>query len=326
MKLPQRILLIIILTATFFIQFCKKSSESDVFVPNQSFVDTTWSLDTSLPTNINQSIKTIAVIDSFDCTNDSKLKVNDQLEVNFGEKGCMSSLSPSSTITNRVHIKAEVTAITSKGDLLRNGLIPSANGTLLEAGYIINIKLSNRGKEVYWNSKIPIFITIKNQPIKSGMQFYTMQKNGVDTNGIWINNGSLGAVSTSTTSGNTTITSNTIGWFGCFKPIPNSTSLKTRVNVSLPINFTNRNTNVFALFDSFKTVQRLLPFSTGKTYFAPNIPLNSALKIVSISYINNSYYVGVKSFVTNAQTSSTLLNITPTKFTLQELVVFLSNL
>ncbi len=326
MKFTNRILLIICFTATFFTQSCKKNSEADIFVATQSIADTTWSLDSSLPSNINQSIKSIAVIDSFDCTNDSKIKVNDQVEVNFGEKGCMSSLSPSSTITTRVHIKAEIQAITSKGDLLRNGIIQYANGMLFDAGYIINIKLSNKGKEVYWNSNIPIFITIKNHPVKSGMQFYTMQKNGIDTNGIWVNNSSLGAISTSTTTGNTIITSNTIGWFGCFKTIPISSQLKTRVNVSLPLNFTNRNTAVFAIFDSFKTVQRLLPYSSGKTYFAPNIPINSALKIVSISYINNNYFIGVQSLVTTAQTSSTLLKIVPTQYSAPDLVQFLNNL
>jgi hypothetical protein len=111
-------------------------------------------------------------------------------------------------------------------------------------------------------------------------------------------------------------------WFGA-NYLMDTTQGTTNLNVVLPLNFTNKNTLVFAVFNNVRSVVRLTASAPEKEFYATHIPTNANITIVSISLINNNLYVGSKILY---GVTSNLQKIFPNVIGVQDLNAFLNSL
>ncbi len=85
------------------------------------------------------------------------------------------------------------------------------------------------------------------------------------------------------------IISNQLRWIAVAKPLEPSLT-KTKLSAYLPLNFTNKNTLVFAIFNEHKTVVPLKADYNSRTFIANDFPNQKKIKLVSISIIGKQYY------------------------------------
>ena len=323
------------ITIGLLIQACNKPSP-DVFVPSTVQSDTTWANADSTPSQILTPPPQPPVIDSFAINDDGEtLTKGDSLSFNFPQGGCLASNQPNSTLKSSTNVRANITILKSIGDFIKNSVATvTKNNQLLIAGNFINIKLSNKGNPVYWNPNVPIQVKIKDTNPITATNFVIYQPIPGGKDSLWvappINNNSPRPIQiyTNPASGKTpkstgyTITSNNIGWFGnaffCDSSVP-----KTVINVWLPLNFTNKNTTVFAAFNSQKTVLKFKANPQGKSYSVMNVPLNTKLTIISISKLNGTSYLGT---YTITATSSNPISLNPVVKTMQQINQYLNSL
>ncbi|MFP5042019.1 hypothetical protein [Parasediminibacterium sp. JCM 36343] len=322
-------------------QSCKKAAVSDVFVSDTTNVlnDTVWiKNDSAISPIVASSLNEPVVVDSFNCTEDGTISFGDSISASFPKAGCMVSNTPGSTIKTPLKVRAEIVVLRTKGDLIRFGIPTVSNNALLEAGVYVNIRLRNNKKDVYWNSAVaPILIKIKASSPSQEMKYFSSPFATSSAFYYWVSNpmGGIGRNSVSPFKDSVLgsnakktgyiINTTQIGWFGCSTTLDNSPATQqTRLNVSLPLNFTNKNTVVYASFDNKKTVIRLASNPYGRSYYSPTtVPKNTKLTILTISKIGSEYYLGTN--VTQV-TSNVPISVVPEKKTLDFVINYLNKL
>jgi len=319
------------------LQSCQKESQGP-FVPSPvPTADTTWyPTDTAPPVTL--SIDKPVYIDSFNCNDDdgAKIFIGDSAFFVFPGGGCMTVPDKdSSTIRSKnAKIRTQISILTSKGDIIRHRISTVSNGHLLEFGAHISIKLLYRNKPVYWNSnlakQIQVKIRVNNYKPSSTLQYYKFQPLQNDTVWLPVDNNPLVSVTPGYVGlGNMNkppngyfFNTNTVGIFGCDNLLQLNAPT-TRLNVFLPLNYTNKNTLVYAVFNDSKTVVRLKSYPQGKTYGIDGIPQGINMTLLSISKIDNNYYLGTEVIKTK---DSTPFSFTPNLTDLQSLDQYLSSL
>ena len=104
----------------------------------------------------------------------------------------------------------------------------------------------------------------------------------------------------------------------------NSNSNASKMSVLLPANFTNNNTVVYAVQNNNRDVARLIPDFPSRTFLLNNLPYNSGVNIVTLSKIDNQYYLGAS--IVNYNSQQTIFKVTPQKISLSDLISFLNSL
>jgi hypothetical protein len=336
MKKQTTILLLSAFASLIIMMFsaCNKdlSSNNNPFSPylNNSQNDTVWSTASLhkdattgpfIPALTSPSFK-----DSFNCTTGATLAYGDSLQVIFPPNAYTSN---NGAITSG-YITFEVTILQKKGDFIRYDK-PTVNYTsILESGGYVYARLSKNGQPVYLSSQASIHVKVKDTLAKTDMNYFVgfSGKYASDSLFCWAPN-SYGKVSIWYDTNPTTyrklgydIQTNMLGWFGA-SFYTDSTPPLTRLNVILPVNFTNKNTEVFAVFKNRKTVVNLLPDFPSRSFYALNIPANTTVTLVSVTKINSNYYLGTNTLqVTNANP----ITIKPQLITIQQLSNFLDSL
>ena len=289
------------------IQSCTKSP-TDMVLPPVPVDDTSWATVDSIP-KITDSLDKPVIVDSFNCAigedNANSINIGDSIIINFPVGGCLTNNNdPNSAIKKSTKIKAEIRILSTKGDLVRFHASTVSNSNLIAIGYIINLKLTNNrgGKEVFWNQfSPPIQIKVKapntNLALISYFSFQPSMPNSKDS--TWLpnfgspNNGTVTTYKDTQKRNWIQITTNRTRLFGCaYYTDKDNIKPQTRLNVFLPLKFTNQNTLVYAVLDNYKTVIRLKANPLGKSYGTAGIPVNENLTIVSISKIKGLYYLG----------------------------------
>ena len=327
--------IIVVLFAAIAITACQKeSSDEFVMYPNNAMNDTVWASNgtffSSLNKIITQDLMMPSIVDSFDYSVDNTLIFGDSLQTYFSASSCVNANG--SNITKNGKIKIEINLLKKKSDFMKFALPTTSSVALLEASNYINIKLSQDGQEVFLNPNSQVKIRIRDTAINNDMKFFTGSsiKYNADSVFSWSfapNIGKVGFWKDNAGSSSSKIlgyefTTNKLRWIGAAY-FTDSLQPKTRVNVTLPLNYTNKNTAVFAVFKSKKTVIGLLNDAATKTFFALNIPVNTELALVSLTKINNDYYLGSK--VTKI-TNPDLITIMPEKKTLAQIIEFIDKL
>ena len=321
-----------------FMQGCTKSPTETV-VPGP-VDDTTWAAVDTLP-KITDSLDKPLVVDSFNCASDHNnanvISLGDSVFINFPVGGCMTTANdPSTIIKKSTKIKAEIRFLATKGDLLRFHLSTisniNTNSYLIAIGNFINIKLKYNGKEVFWNPfSAPIQVKVKAANTTQLMTYFSFQPigaNGKDS--TWSSSfasttfGYVMPYKDSQKRNWYQIFSNRTRLFGCAYYLDKNNSLpKTRLNVFMPLRYTNKNTLVYAAFDNYKSVVRLHANPVGKSYGVAGIPINAKVTIVTISKIRGIYYLGNSSV---AVTDSKPFIVIPNQTDKQSLNDYLRNL
>ncbi|MBC7722543.1 MAG: hypothetical protein H7068_11005 [Pedobacter sp.] len=324
-----------VLFAVIAITACQKeSSEEFVVYPNNAMNDTVWASNGSNLSALNKIIIPQLIMpnisDSFNCLVDNNLIFGDSLQIIIPANTCINSNG--GTITSGTKIKIDINLLRTKSDFIKYASPTTNVVALLEAGNFIDIKLSRDGQEVFLNPNSQAKIRIKDTAINNDMKFFAGSaiKYNADSLFSWSaapNIGKVGIWKDNAGSSSSKIlgyefTTNKLRWIGSAY-FTDSLQPKTRVNVTLPLNYTNKNTAVFAVFKSKKTVISLLNDAITKTFFALNIPINTEVTLVSLTKINNDYYLGSKVIKV---TNSDPITVLPEKKTLAQIIEFLDKL
>lgn len=325
-------ILFILFTVGFF-SSCTKDLSTNNFVPyqNTGMNDTAWTkkpvsegFTDSVSTAINN---TIFFVDSFNIATGKKIKLSDSLEITFPSFSC-SNINDNSPITGGT-IKAEVLALRKKGDFIKYLIPTTSKSYLLESGGSFFVRLSKNGQEVNMLPNAYFKLRWTDAFPKTDMKFFTgMPLQNHDSLFTWMPGG-YGSVSLwdSTASGVSKkgydMLSSTTHWINSDFFIDTTTGSRTRLNATLTLNSTNKNTLVFAIFKNRRTVVRLSSDFQTRSFYSLNIPVNSAVTLLSISMIDNNFYVASNDVtVINADR----ISLVPVKKTISELNTLLDNL
>ena len=309
---------------------------SDEFHPYSSFGlnDTTWtrnSLASDFLDSISKPIKTLPIYtDSFLVSSDRKIKLNDSLDIAFPPYACADA---NGTLITDGKINLTLLFLQKKGDYIRHLISTYNNKYPLESSGSFYIKLTKNGQDVSLSNSGGYFdLTWKDNAPATTMKFFTGTVTAnTDSLINWALN-TTGAIKTYDSSlivgsgnskkGYDMKVYKQLGWFSSANLL-DTTVTRTRLNVTLPLNYTNKNTMVFAVYKNKKTVIRLTADYASRSFFTQNIALNTSISLVSISLIDNVFYLGTKDVtVINANNFS----VTPTVKSIADISIFLDNL
>ncbi|MEN9685197.1 MAG: hypothetical protein RLZZ28_983 [Bacteroidota bacterium] len=326
----------------FFFTACKKEvSDNFNTYPDHPLNDTVWAKNVSSSAAVYDLYKSLAlpvIVDSFNIATGAKLNYGDSLEIEFGPS---SFFGPGGSGVLTGFARLEITPIKRKGDFIRVFRpTTTANGSILETGGGLLVRCFKDVQELALtgNSTVEIKFNDVDTP-KTNMQlFYGKETTpfppvmGIDTAFFWIRDFDTTYLETWVKNSNNPlipsyagykVKSKNLRWIAAEKYI-DSTQAKTKVNVILSPNFTNKNTAVFAVFNNQKTVVNLKADYASRAFNASNIPVKTSLKLVSISKIGGDYYLGVTNV--SSVTSSPIYNIAPAIRSLKDIITYLNSL
>ena len=315
---------------------CSKAvSEDFISYQNNPLNDTAWTNNGYNAAALNSIIfpeitRNTTVVDSFNCFTDSKLSFGDSIIVSF-PANAFSTLNGAPITNGNSKVKAEITVLKKRGDFIKYGAPTTNIFSLLEAGNYCDVKLTRDGQEIMLSAGSQATIKIKDSTASTNMKLFsgnivkynkdTLLSWSPSTNGkinLWLDN----SAPYSSKIFGYEFTTNSIRWFGAASYV-DSSQAKTRLNVILPSNYTNKNTIVFTALKMQKTVISLLNDPTTKTFFSYNIPLNAEFTLVAISKINADYYLDYR--VIKAANPNPV-SLAPSKKTFSQVLSFLDNL
>ncbi len=338
----KRILSITVFVAISLLFTACKKELSDNFTTynNHPLNDTVWVKNlpsTAAVHDLFDDLFPRVYIDSFDVVNGGKLHYGDSLEIEFKGNSC---IGPGSSGVPQGNARVELIAMRRKGDFIKMFRpTTSSGGYLLETGGGFYIRVFKDDKELSLINGSTFKIRFHDiDTAKPNMQaFYGRENNpipvkGIDTAFSWVRDFDTTYLPTwSKTSNNPLIpsyygyelNSKNFHWVTADRYI-DSTQPKTKVTAILSPNYTNKNTAVFAVFTDRKIVVNLKGDYPSRSFFAEKIPLKSSVKLISLSKIGDTYYLGVKDISSVATVTS--YTIVPTVKSLAEILAYLNSL
>ena len=310
---------------------CKKDF-SDEFTPYQglSFNDTTWTND-PISNRIIDSFQTqigltAVYAKTFNPARDTAVWANDDVQIHIPSNAFTYQSNNPNAVTDSVRIK--LIQVKKRGDFIRYLISTTSNQYPLVCASDFYVSYSTNNQPVAISPNKPITIQWIDDDAVNGMQFYRGITNAGSQNNVnWKadNTGTVGNWDTIINGTHQTgyrIQSAYTQWFGA-NYLMDTTQGTTNLNVVLPLNFTNKNTMVFAVFNNVQSVIRLTASAGEKGFHASHLPTNANITIVSISLINNSFYVGSNALY---GINAGLQKIFPKKINAQDLSAFLNSL
>jgi hypothetical protein len=327
MKNFRNISLIALLIIASFCS-CKKSSDDFVPYNNSDFSDTEWTNSTM------SNLKSQAIVTAL-----SKSPVTATLSALSANTVDMNSSTqlfvPANACTlNGVNYSGNITAnlnsVLTKGDFIRNMISSCNENSLQETVAAFDLNLYSAAKETLGfkqQNKFSLAFADTNFPGVGYKYYYGSMNQGIIN---WTLADSLtGSLSYNQVSIQGTskpayqISSNKLSWMTINRPV--SLGSPATCNILLPINFTNKNTAVFAVFRNNNIVIRLNGDAASKSFVATNLPANADVTFVALSYLDNQFYLG---YLETLITNNTQYNIktTTTPISLSSLNSFLDGL
>lgn len=283
---------------------CKKEY-SEQFVPytNNALNDTAWKPKVASTDPVNElipALETPPMVDSFDMSTGGVISFQDHLQLTFPANICTGGTG--ATLTGKA--KIEVTYLRKKGDFIRFGKPTTSYNYLLQTGGSFNVTITQSGYPVLLAPGAYYKIKYRNAAPSNDMKYFyeTAMVGTSDTTKTWtLGSANIGSVNTWQQFDSATqsiikgyeLTSSRLSWVNC-DFFNDSIQPHTRVNISLPLNFTNVNTSVYLVFKSKNIIAALKSDVPTKTFYCLRIPIGSEVTLVSISKVGNDYYLGHK--------------------------------
>lgn len=334
--------ILLISLSLFFFSSCKKElSDNFTLYTNSPLNDTIWINNVPLGASVHHLAELFLpnlVIDSFDCNKGDTLTFGDTLELAIKPGVCVAG--PAGGPAPSGQVKLEFFRLKKKGDYIKFFKPTTSMGALLESagGFFIRISKDGRELSLAQGASITVRFTDTLEP-KTNMQvFYARETipfltKGIDTAHSWTRDADTSHVKTfqkTITNGTNTgilkgyeLTTKNLRWFSAQR-YTDSTLPKKKIFAILPLNFTNKNTAVFAVFANQKTVVGLGADFGARAFSAPNIPLKSKIILVSVSRIGTDLYLGVQEV--NEVGSEVKYNLVPEKKSLLHILNYLNSL
>lgn len=324
-----------------YLTACKKEvSENFNLYTGNPLNDTVWSRSMAYTNSIHDlfdNLRPAFIVDSFEVNSGKSLQFGDSLELSFNAGSC---IGPGGSGVPQGFAKVEIMPLKRKGDLIRTFRpTVTANGSLLEAGggYFIRVSKDDKELTLAPNATFKMKFNDVDSP-KANMQLFygkegfPVPPKGIDTAFSWVRDFDTTALKTWDKISNNPLypsyrgyelNSLNLRWVMSEKYL-DSTLTKTKVTAILSPNFTNKNTAVFAVFANSKTVVNLKADYASRSFFAGNIPLKAAVKLISLSKIGGDYYLGIRDISSVATVTS--YTIVPNKTSLGSIITYLNNL
>ncbi len=337
MDMMKRIFIFVLLTG--FIVSCKKETSTGFVLNNNLQInDTTWSNSTSIQSlakDITADIKLTEFLDTVMLTNvgiddDDKIFNNDNFRVAIPKNSLVN------TITNKTFskgtVKIKLQASTSTGSFIRNFCSCTYNGHQGQSVGFFNISIYNKDTLMSVKSGSSIHLLIKDSLIKpqpqSVMVYSGNGYNVTDDNFAWqVDNYSSQHLDFWFPQGSSPrgydVTLNKLGWIS-LTAVDNTPINNNKINVYLPVNFTNKNTLVYVVHNNSKNIARLDADFPSRTFSHTNITSNQNVSLVTISKIDNQYYLGYKTV--NYTTQQTIFKVDPQPVTIANVIDYLNTL
>ncbi|MBY0480963.1 MAG: hypothetical protein K2Q21_06395 [Chitinophagaceae bacterium] len=286
-------------------------------------------------------------VDSFDLTKEAKLEYGDSLEVEIdansffagtgggpGGGGPGGPGGPGGTLDGKA--KIEILRLQKKGDFIKAYRPNNSFGYPLETAGGFFIRVSKNGQELVLNpgSKVKINFSDIAEPVNNMQVFYGRETfpfpmGALDSAHTWIREVDTSWIKTFSKQTNTgyikgyKLEASHLRWISAHRYM-DSTVAKTNIYAILPPNFTNKNTQVFTVFNNNRTVLAMQSDIGSRSFMTGNIPLRSKITLVSISKIGLDLYLGTK--VVNDVGTVINYSISPEKKTLAQILDYLNAL
>ena len=290
------------LTLIFCISSCTK--DTDKFTPysTSEFNDVSWSAS-----SISQAKSQAIVAALYKSPYTANFNSNNNVVYNFNNQIQLSLPANSYTLNGANYngsINVNLQQLSSKGDFIRN-LIPSCNDNNLfstKSSFLLNLTDN-----------------LKNSLSLSNVNSYTLSLVDSTQNNVYLSGNAVtpseGSIYWSVADSSTTgylsptnilmnnqtvlanqITSKKLNWISFATPMKTGNLANSNIVLAAQ-NFTNKNTIVFAVFKDENIVLRLQPDYSKKVFLAQNLPIGSNIELVSISYIDDKFYLGKQDIV-----------------------------
>ncbi len=330
----KRFLNIVLLAALIVITGCQK--DVDIFVPDSSVIlnrDTVWmdnNLQNSNVVQLMEELVTPAKVDTFLVQNGATFNF-EGTEIQIPAFAC----APAGTIIaapGKVQIIFNL--LKKKGDLIRFHKPTESDGRLLESGGVFRLLiLKDNIPMVLLPGK---FITVKyitknvmpDMKVFNGQTLlnlpaapfaFTWKQNDSSTVSPFSRQGTSGIDS------GYSVFSNKFGWINV-DAFRDTAVPQKRFIVSLPKDYTNVNTSVFAVFKNLNSVLEIYPDFANKIWRIDRIPMQRAITLISITKLKNDSYMVAKKDVEANTIASQTVSLIPEKKSLGEIKLMLDGL
>lgn len=329
--------LILIFGLVLLMEGCKKENSYEFYpYANNDLNDTAWYKAIPIRARVRQLDSIFAIKpkeDSIDVTTGGLLKFGDSLEISFPPNFCTGGSVP---VTGKV--KVEMIHLKQKGDIIRADKPTMSYGSLLVTGGAVKIRVTYNNIELQLSPNKMINVSIFNKfsttSLSNDMRVFYGKEDAYPSTAAqtftwlpWADSPYNRVFPVTAQPGSNPLDgyrflSNRFGWVNC-DYFSDSSQPRTRVSVLLPLNFTNANTNVFAVVKSPDVVAQMYGDPQARSFVLPNMYVGKVVTFISLSYINNTLYFDSKKVTV---TSNMILRLNPVQTTKQNIETVLDGL
>ena len=269
----------------------------------------------------------------------SEIKVgrNDSFRI-FFDKGIFTSLENGVITPVKPEGTAEIQVfrIRRTGDLIKCLRSTQSGNVLMETagGFFIRVVKDGKELNIASDKKYTVWwIETGANPKLNMLKYYAKESNPApgynvtDPNFEWKPDAELKPIPYLYEIGSNTprgydITFSSLRWVSMQKNVlPNSSNPSLRLTTIFSPNFTNKNTTVFAYYKRQKTVVKLDFDYASRSFKTDLLPAGADIKIVSISKIGSTYYLGKQEM--SSLVAGSPIKIEPEKIPLEKLQAYL---
>jgi hypothetical protein len=288
----------------FFATSCKKSTDKFTPYTTAELNDVSWSSNGITDAKAKQIISLLAnptFSSTFNAVNGAVVDVNNNVQIVLPSNSYMLN----GNNYNKTIASFSIKELLNKGDFIRN-LASSTNSSSIQetkGAFLLNLT-SDSGFSLSLTKNSSYNIRLIDSVLSQDYKFFIGSSSAINEGGIsWgLADSAVGNFMQPTsilvqgvTKNAYEITSSKLSWLSIAKPIFFNTYVNS--SVVLPQNFTNKTTMVFAAFSDYNVVLKLFPDYASKTYLMKDFPLGIGVKLISISYIDNQFYLGKQDIV-----------------------------
>jgi hypothetical protein len=315
---------------------CRKENSNEFIpYPNHELNDTNWYNIVSPSARVRKLDSAFAMVpryDSVDITTGGTINLSDSVQVSLPPNFCsIAAVPPTST-----KVRIEMIHLKQKGDMVKMNRPTMSFQQLLITGGAVRIIATYNGQEVPLAPGKMFYVKIFNKlsntnPTNDMRVFFGKEDAFPDTFAqrfTWLPwqdtayNRATVIQSSGTSLRGYQFFSNRFGWINC-DYFSDTSQPRTKVRVNLPLNFTNANTNVYAVIKTPDIVAQLMPDAHSKSFNINNIYLGKVVTFISLSHLDGKLYMGVKDVVITANMN---IMLNPEEKTKPQIESFLNGL
>lgn len=315
---------------------CSREYSNEFYpYPNNELNDTNWYGNVPSAAKVRQLDSVLVlpeIVDSISLAG-GVLELGDSIKITFPPSFCTGSGIPAGSTPM---IKVSVTILDTKGAMIRADKPTMSYEKLLVTGGAVHIIATYNGSPVQMapgkSIKLNIITRMSNTSPSDDMKVFYGKEDAYPATAVqpftWIpsqdslTSGVNRFQDSATGLKGYEFFSTRFGWVNC-DYFADTTLARTKASVTLPVNFTNANTNVYAVVKSPDIVAQLFPDQASKSFIIPNIYVGKVVTFVSLSYIQDKLYLGVQEVTI---TPNMTISLHPAEKTKSEVLQYLSNL